>query len=307
MAKKLKPREIAALQEEYIAKREELLQSKVNALGVTLFEKVYNSYLIILEQNNGKLLPSERNVNMIRGLDAIYNLFRNNENAQVIKSFVSGVQGITPLNERYFESLTKKDISKSTAKITGIIDRRLGIDENGSPKPGGFVDKFIRDEKLLKKIKKTTTQGITKQIGIQELRKNLKEVIQGDPSKPLSGGLHQYYRNYAYDTYIKVDRMGAELYAKDLGMRYFYWVGGLIKTSRPICEYCNGKILDGTEWNKVTSFTQLKEKYRDGMDKNTDPSQDLGGYACRHRKRFVLDSIAEQNQGRIININSLLA
>lgn len=303
---KLKPREISALQDEYIAKREELLQKKVNALGITLFDKVYTSYLAVLEQQDGKLLMNDRNVSFIRGLDAVYALFRNQDNAKVIKSFVEGVQGITPLNERYFKTLTKSDVTKSGAKITGIIDRRLGIDEQGAPKPGGFVDKFIRDEKLLKQIKKTTTQAITKGIGFQELRKNLKEVIQGDPGKN-NGGLHQYYRNYAYDTYVKVDRMGAELFAKDLGLRYFYWTGGLINTSRTICEYCNGKIMDGNEWNNVTSFDQLKEKYRDGMDKNSNPSQDLGGYGCRHRKRFVLDSIAEQNPARIIDINFLLA
>lgn len=304
---KLKPREISALQDEYIAKREELLQKKVNALGVTLFDKVYNSYLVLLEQSDGKLLNNNRNVSIISGLDTVYNLFRNNENAAVIKSFVDGVQGITPLNERYFKAISKKDISKSTAKVTGIIDRRLGIDENGNPVQGGFTDKFIRDNKLLKQIKKATTQGITKQIGIQELRKNLKEVIQGEPGKPLSGGLQQYYRNYAYDTYVKVDRLGAELYAKDLGLRYFYWTGGLINTSRPICEECNGKIIDSNEWNKVTSFDQLKEEFRNGMDAKSDPSQDLGGYGCRHRKRFVLDSIAEQNSGKIIDVNSLLA
>lgn len=304
---KLKPREISALQDEYILKREELLQKKVNALGITLFDKVYTSYLAVLEQQDGKLLMNDRNVSFIKGLDSVYSLFRNTDNAAVIKSFVTGVQGITPLNERYFNTLTKQDVTKSSAKVTKIIDRRLGIDETGTPKPGGFVDKFIRDDKLLKQIKKTTTQAITKQVGFQELRKTLKETIQGQPGKPLSGGLQQYYRNYAYDTYVKVDRMSAELFAKDLGLRYFYWTGGLINTSRTICEYCNGKIIDSNQWNNVTSYDQLKEKYRDGMDAKSDPSQDLGGYGCRHRKRFVLDAIAEQNAGKIVDISVLLA
>lgn len=307
MAKKLKPREISALQDEYLAKRQALLESKVDKLSVNLFDKVFNTYLIQLEQVNGKLVQSDRNFNIVRGLDDIYRLFVIQDNIPVIKDFIKGVQGIVPLNERYFKSLMKQDVSKSTEKITGIVDKRLGIDTNGQIKPGGFVDKFIKDQTLLKKIKKTTIQSITQGKGFQEFRQDLKKVIQGNPEVKASGGLQQYYRNYAYDTYVKTDRLTSELYAKDMGLRYFYWTGGKVAKTRNICEYCNGKIMDSQEWNKVKSFLQLKKVYREGMDKNSNPSTDLGGYGCIHRKRFVLDSVALQMPEKIINVQVLLS
>lgn len=304
--RKVKPREISALQDQYLAKREELLSKKVDALSVKLFDRVYDSYLVTLLHEGGKIVATDQNYNLVKGLDAIYRQFTLQDNVPVVKSFVEDLQGITPLNERYFKSLTHKDVKATAQRVAQVVDKRLGLEPNGQPRPGGFVDKFINDQQLLKKIRKTTNQAITQGIGFQELRTNLKELIQGNPKVPQSGGLQQYYRNYAYDTFTKVDRLNADLFAKDLALRYFYWTGGLIPTSRAICEKCNGMILDGNKWNEVTDFTQLKEKYRDGMDKDSVPRDDLGGYGCRHRKRYVLDSVALQTPGKILNVDDLL-
>lgn len=309
MAKsKLKPRELSALQDEYLAKREELLQGKVNSLAATLFEKVYNQYLIQLELSDGKILHNDKNISLVKGLDEIYNQFRNNENAKVIKGFTEDLQGIVPLNETYFTTLTQKNLSLQSEYIAKSIDKNLGLDENGKPIKNGFTDKFIRDKSTLKAIKKTVSQAITNQKGFQELRIELKQTIQGKPNEPLSGKLQQYYRNFAYDTYIKVDRMSADMFAKDLSLRYFYYTGGIINTTRLMCEKCNGMIIDSQEWKNLT-YKTLKDEFKpgipDGSNEDWNPLDDLGGYGCRHRKRYVLDSIALQNQSKIFKTSIL--
>lgn len=305
---KLKPRELSALQDDYLAKREEILHGKVNSLAATLFEKVYNEYLIQLELNDGKIIHNDRNISLVKGLDEIYNQFRNNENIKVIKGFTEDLQAIVPLNETYFTTLTQKNLDLQSEFVTKSIDSKLGLNEDGTIKKNGFTDKFIRDKSTIKAIKKTVTKSITNGEGFQELRVKLKETIQGKPNEPLSGKLQQYYRNFAYDTYIKVDRLSADMFAKDLSLRYFYYTGGIINTTRPMCEECNGMIIDSQEWKNLT-YKSLLPEFRpgipDGSNEDWNPLDDLGGYGCRHRKRYVLDSIALQNQSNIFKTSIL--
>lgn len=307
--KKIKPRELSAIQDEYLARREEILKGKVNSLAATLFDKVYNHLSLTLIQNNGLVTLDNKNNSIVNSIDEIFNQFRNNENAAVIKGFVGDLQAITPMNARYFKTLTDKNVTLQSEYINKAINKKLGIAEDGSPVQNGFVDKFLRDKKLLKTIKKTVNQGITQGKGIQELRAQLKEVIQGNLKQPLSGGLQQYYRNFAYDTYIQVDRQSADMFAKDLGLRYFYYTGGLITTSRAFCEKCNGMLIDSFDFKNLI-YENLKPELQSGIPDGTNedwvPLDDLGGYGCRHRKRYVLDSVAEQNLSKILNINILL-
>lgn len=310
MAKnKLSARKLSNLQDAYLEEREQLLIKKVDKLSITLFDKIYTNYLKNLELDNGKLLNNSTNLELVKGLDSIYKKFANNENVKVVKSFVEDLQGITPLNENYFSHLTDTSTKANAERVNKVINKRIGIDEKGVPIKNGFIDKFIRDQSVIKKIKKQTMQAITKGKGFQEFRNELKETVQGVPNKPLSGGLQQYYRNYAYDTYIKVDRASAQLFAEDLGLRYFYYTGGIIATSRPLCEQCNGKIIDGNEWQNLT-FDELKTEYQDGLPNGDnevwDPLEDLGGYGCRHRKRYILTSLAEQSLSQMLNISDLL-
>ena len=138
MPKKLKPKQIAALQDEYLIKREALLVRKVDGIAISLFDKVFNSYLAFLQQDGDKLAKSPSNLAMIRGLDEIYERFNQEDNIPVVKAFITDAQGTIPLNEKYFTSLVKQDASKSTAKITSIMNRRLGVTDNGQLIPGGF-------------------------------------------------------------------------------------------------------------------------------------------------------------------------
>lgn len=297
--------QLAELRAAYLAKREELLIKRVDGLAATLFENVYNSYLAELEKSDGKLIYNNKNINLVKGLDKIFEDFVTNSNVPVISSFVKDLQGITPLNERYFAKIRNDGIKAVTKRVSGVVDKRLGIDENGRPIKNGFTDKFIKDKTLLKTIKQTTTQALTNKMGFQEFRGSLKEVIEGNPKQKLSGGLQQYYRNYAYDTFLKVDRLNQDLFANDLGMRYFIWSGGVINTSRALCVHCNDKIVDSAQFKNL-KYDDLKDKYTPGLDDTWVPMEDLGQYGCRHRKDYILTSVAEQLKGKWLDINSIL-
>lgn len=305
MAKKLSYKELSSLRAAYLARREELLIKKVDALSVKLFEKVFNEYLIALEQNNGQLVRNDRNLDLIKGLDSIYQAFQRQNNIPVVKEFITNLQGITPLNERYFSSIIGRDVRTSLITVQSVVNKRLGVDGAGNLKEGGFADKFIKDPTLLRTIKRETGKALTNKMGFQEFRVKLKETIQGNPAQKLSGGLQQYYRGYAYDTFARVDRLNQDVFAKDLGLRYFFWSGGVIKTTRPICLYCNGKIVDSEKFRDL-EFDDLKDKYQPGLNEDWDPMTDLGQFNCRHRKDYILTSVAERLSDRWLDVDSLL-
>jgi hypothetical protein len=125
------------------------------------------------------------------------------------------------------------------------------------------------------------------------------------PGKPLSGGLQQYYRNYAYDTLMHVDRINAQTFADGLGLRFFYWSGGIIKTSRAICIKSNGMIFDSYELKKL-KYTDLQPIYRDGLSPDWIPLKHLGYHACRHRKNFISDQEALKHKEKWFNLNSIV-
>jgi hypothetical protein len=219
----LTQKQLSALRAEYLHKREQLLIKKVDRIAIILFEKVFDNYLVKLEMEDGKLLASDKNFNIVKGLDEIYNSFVRSDNIPVIKSFIQDLQGINPINERYFSNIRRDGIKATSERVAKIVDKSLGINGEGGIIKDGYADKFIRDKMVLKAIKKETNQALTNKTGFQEFRQNMQTLIQGSPKNELSGKLQQYYRNNAYDTYTKVDRLNQDLYAADLGLRYFVW------------------------------------------------------------------------------------
>lgn len=286
-------RTLANLRADFLAKREAILKKKVNSLQGKLFEKVFDQYLLALEQSDGKLVSSNRNVDMTKGLDRIYKLFQQQDNVPVVQNFITDMNGIHDLNVKYFENISKEGVRASKDKVKAAMNKQLGLEENGNVKQGGFTDKFLRDESTLKKIKKLTNKALTKGQSFQDFRQDLKKFITGGAEG--QGALQQYYRNYAYDTYQKVDRLQGQAFGKALGMRYFIYQGGLIKTSRPFCVHYNGRIVDSIAFSQLTKDS-LPEDQQNGIPDDWTPLTDLGGYGCRHSIDWITDDTAQRNQ-----------
>lgn len=301
----LSRKQAADLRQQYLDKREKLLQSKVDSLAIKLFDKVFNEYLSQLEQSDGKISNNDKNIQRANGLNQIYKSFIKQDNIPVVKVFIKDLQGITSLNEVYFKTISDKPTSEPTKRAITEVNKMLGINSKGGLVENGFADKFIRDDSLLKSIKKETLKAITQKQGFQQFKENLKRHIEGETGKPLSGGLQQYYRGYAYDTFQKVDRVNADVFAKDLGLIYFFWAGGKIATSRNICIDANAKIFNALQVKKMT-FENLKPEFREGITEEWNPLLDLGMWNCRHRKDYIPKEAALKEKNKWADVNHYL-
>lgn len=292
---------------EYLANRELLLQKKVDELGLTLFDKINEKFLNDLEKDpSGKVSNNKKNIASVAQIDSIYNEFNARYNIPIIKSFTNDLNGIGPLNEKYFNEVVSAPTKVSRYRAETVVNAQLGIDRKGVPIKDGFTDKFIRDPLVVNSIKQKTLEGITQGKGFQQLRKDLKEYIAGTPKQPNTGKLHQYYRNNAYDTYTKVDRLYSDTMAKDLKLTFFYYSGGVINTTRKFCKYFNSKIVKAADFKKL-KFSNLQIIYRsgvpDGSHSTWHPSIDLGGYGCRHTKDYISSKLALRRLSEMADIN----
>lgn len=293
----------------YLDNREKLLQQKVDKIALKLFDKINEDFLKKLELSDGKVVNNASNIRATTALNSIYSNFNKNYNIPVIKSFLGDLNGIGELNEKYFNEVVEKPTTISRYKAEKVVNEQLGLTKKGEVIPGGFVDKFANSKEVIDNLKKKTLQGITQGKGFQELRQELKASIIGVDGKPLSGQLHQYYRNNAYDTLTKVDRLYSDTMAKDLKLKYFYWSGGIINTTRKLCKTLNGFIINAMDFKKL-KFDNLQIIYRsgvpDGSHSTWHPLSDLGGYGCRHIKDYISTKLAQKYSKNIFNLNKLL-
>lgn len=307
--KKLTQSQLTALKTKYLEERQALLQAEVDKLGVTLFDKIFDKYLSQLEIEGGFLLASTSNISLVNGLEKIYKNFNIQYNVPVVKQWVSDVQGLPQVNVTYFNGVQTQSTISAAKKAITTVNKGLGITDKGVPVKNGFVDKFIQDKTLIKKIKKQTTQALTQKKGFQQFRQELKETIQGVPKEPLSGGLQQYYRNNAYDTMMSADRQIGEVMADELGMQYAFWAGGKLPTSRNLCVHNAGKIIDTAKFRNLT-FEKMKKMYQQGLPNGKNgtwnPITDLGGFGCIHRFDYISTDLALQLKSKWIDINTLL-
>src|SRR3990167_5793224 len=120
---KLSQRQLATLRAEFIKQREELLKKRVGVLQRKLYDMVFEKYLVVLEQSDGKILHNNQNINIVQGLDNIYKLFRYTFNAPIVNKFIEDMNGINTNNEKYFKNIAKKDIRATTEKAQAAMNR----------------------------------------------------------------------------------------------------------------------------------------------------------------------------------------
>jgi len=293
MAKKKSQKALSKQRSTFVNEQEDLLKKRVSSLEGKLFDKIFEKYLLNLKTKDGKIVDDVSNRQMAIGLNKIYKLFQVVDNAPVIGDWLKDMNKITELNEKYFENISKEGVRANKDVIKEAVNKKLGLNSKGEVVKNGFTDKFLKDEHMLKQIKKVTTSAIVKKQGFEQLRERLKKTISGDPALKTSGGLHQYYRNYAYDTYQQIDRLAGQKFADAFGMTKFIYQGGLIATSRPFCEHYNGRVVDAEKFSKL-KIEDLPENQRSGIPtEDWNPLLELGGFGCRHSKDWIQDSVAE--------------
>lgn len=287
-------KQVSRLKAEQIDKKQKAIGAKITTMQENLYDKVSTQFLTLLnKRDKEKDLPST---------NQIQNIVKKEFNAafpDIMREVVKSSRSVSDLNLMYYSTLLDSDqldvIRDQTSKT---IDRKLGIDENGKIKQGGFLDRAIDDRKIQNDFVKLVNKLMQSGQDAQSIQEKLKEFMIG--SKLSGGFIEQYYKGFAGTLLTEIDRGNNLVYADKLQLNYFYYSGGLILSSRPFCIDKNGKILHRDQAERWKDDSRIKKMYGKEISSYV-PLRDFGGPNCLHGADFITDdmavgSIREQNK-----------
>ena len=276
------------------------LEKLLDKLSPKLADAIAAEVLSNLDVKDGVIQPTISNQNKVLAIDSVFNSFMKDEGLKVMTVIANDLMKISSLNEKYFKELSGEKIDNK--KINDVILNRLGMKEDGTLKRDGFMKGLFENAETKKAITDFAMEKVTNGTGFEDLRTGLKELITGDDKK--MGKFKQYYRNAAYDTYVKIDALNGKLYGDKLGLNYFIYAGTRRKTSRHFCIERKGKVFSREEaekWHELIGAVTVSNKGKvvpagpillteDATTYN--PFIDRGGYGCVDDIMWIGDEVA---------------
>lgn len=272
-----------------------------------LFKELISNFVNQLQQNKGVIVANKDNLQMMAALDKVLTKFENKVQLSQMKTFVDNAQHMLTLNDKYFSlyETNGKKFSSLRSSVKDNLLRRIGINaSNQSFVKDGFIDNYIKSQKIRVDLKKTVFNFVTGGRPINDLIDTLNVKVQG--STNASGIIEKQIRDYVYDKYTQFDRATNTEFSKRLDLRAFIYAGGLIETSREFCIQKNNKVFTTDEANKLwpidKNLPRTKAEKESGVLEDYNPLDDCGRWRCRHLPRYISNQEAIRQRPDLKNV-----
>lgn len=282
------PKEIQKLSLDKAIKLEQIIneiEKRISKSSSKLTKTILKEFINKLSFEQGRIVDrfDSRTATLF---NQAYGQFSNGAKMDLTKSIVIDIDNILEDNSRYYNSsigISKKDIDD----IKWIVNRRLGIDQDGNLLKDGYMSGLLDDRTIKADLQKHIFKEMFKGVGPEALKKSIKLFIEGD--KKRLGHFERYYKSFSFDVYAQLNSYTGALYAERLGLEHFIYNGGIIKTSREFCRMRNGKVFSTAEaelWVNDPTLTAVTdiESYNWVLDR--------GGYNCRHSIDWIASEVA---------------
>ncbi len=281
------PKEIQRLSYEKAVKLERLidaLEKRISTSSSELTKIMLKQFVNKLNTQQGRII-SEFNKQTLTLFNEAFKRYQNTTKNNLVNSIIEDIDNILEDNHKFYRSTVEKAVDKSDIKK--LINRRLGINDNGSLVREGYMNGLLDDTAIRSEIQKHVFREIFKQSGFESFKESLKILIEGETEK--FGLFQKHYKTFSYDAYAQLNSFTSATYAQKLGLSHFIYNGGLIKTSREFCKKRNAEVFS----------TQEAEKWKDDPTLEAIDNRetynwliDRGGYNCRHTIDFIADEVA---------------
>jgi len=268
-----------------IAEQQAALEARVKAMQNKLLDLVLN------KADTWLLKPQQ--------LELAFAEFNKAELLPVVSQWANDLLRGTQDNAAYFKAVAAgeeiKDFAAISAEAKSLVLDRFGMTASGKLTKKGFFDTVINDRALLRKVADQSWQLKSSGAGVDEYKRSLKSLIQGDPKG--KGLVERHLDTFAYDTYNSSDAATQAFYAEKLNLTAALYLGGTIAGTRDFCRQRNGKVFLLSE---IENWAELKFA---GKTKPYTPLLDRGGYRCRHAFNFITDKQAVRRD-KTLKINA---
>lgn len=276
-------KEVSKIKTELINKREAKIKGSLQYQQDHLYDSVIDNFVSVAKS---KIEGKPTNLySLQKELKKQYEI----NFPKVLIETVKASTAITDLNLRYFSTLVDSNrLEEIDTKTNKVVNKTLGLTDNGKLKADGFLDKTLESKKIQKLFTKEVNAILSGSPDLLLMQNKLKEFITG--TKESTGLLERYYRTFANDLLAKVDRTGSLVYADELELNDFYYAGGIILSSRSFCKEKNGKIFTRSQAEKWKNSKFIRDMYKSISD--YEPLVDMGGYGCLHRTDWITSDLA---------------
>ena len=270
------------------------LEKSLRSAEAALYRRVLSDVLPKLKQEDGFLKSGVSNLAKANLIERVFDEMEAEEMRPIMRDFAEKLLGISGWNAEYYFT-TGSDAAK-VERIAKDLDRIrviIGIDKEGNLLNNGYLSRMSKSEFARERVKSFVLTSIASKQGVAQFERGLKNLIV--TTRDIEGALVGYWRQYAYDTYAKVREVDNLHFSDELGMDWFIYQGGLIKTSRAFCIKKNGKVFNKkqalTEWPKDPTLIDQKHlaSYR--------PLIDRGRNNCRHFLMYITEERAKEILG----------
>lgn len=289
-------KEASKYRQDFIRKREEAINSRINILQENLYDNVIEAFLNQAKQNGLTKNSSAQDISSLLGLERAIKKGYLNGFPEIMRETVNAARSLGDLNQMYFSTLVDSNrLDEIRDKTKKILDKRLGLDENGKVLEKGFVNRVISNKTVQKRFIKQVQVLASKNLSVSEFQNGLKNIIVSSPGK--QGIVQQHYNTFASTLLSNIDRSNSQVYADELELNHFIFGGGLIKTSRCFCIKCNGKIFTRDQADKWALILNqpcgpVWDEVRDGK---YIPTENMGGLGCLHVPDWITEELAVGN------------
>lgn len=289
--------QIVNQKEKYIQAQRDIFEGNVIRLQEQLLDELIKKLIPELDIENGKILNTKRNMNIIHQLDKLYTEFAKVNQTNMVRDYAESFSKIDAFNVQYFgqvalDQTTQKRFDAVMNKTQLFMNSRIGI-VDGELIRGGYLESFISDQALLNEIRQLTMRAVTGGLEGKSFVEQLSEMITGNEQK--GGGFEKYYRTYAYDSLQEYDRAYGNTLAQEFKMNYAQYQGGLIEDSRNFCREHDGNVYSREEIEKFDQWEDPETGEVPGYISSFpgyDPFVHCGGFNCRHTLSWISDAMA---------------
>lgn len=263
------------------------LNQTIGGAEAPLFSLLLEEFISALDVKEGRILSSAKNMRLVSAMDNIFKTWTDTQGVGIIRKHASNIGNIVDYNNEYYkEALGRSDeFLKGRKSIEAIINRRIGLNEDGSLIQKGYLKNLLDDPTVKNQVQEFAVKGVSQASGYDDFRRSFETLIKGNDET--LGVLKKWHRNISYDIYKQVDGLQNDLFSKEFKLKYFIYDGTLIKTSRLFCKKRVGLVFsreEAEDWKNDPDLTARPLNY--------NPFTDIGGYACRHSLRFLTNEMA---------------
>jgi hypothetical protein len=271
------------------------LNKKVRRVEASIYRGLIADVVPALKIEEGRIKNTLNNLAKANLIERVFDEVGRDEVNDLVRDYAAYLIEISGKNAEYYYSIgIDKAKVDAIADSVGLIRRVIGIGEDGKLLQGGYLYRLATAETVREQVKQYVLTSIASGQSLKQFQSGLKGLVQS--TDEVDGVLLSYWNNYAYDQFSRVREINNLHFKDEIGLKYFVYQGGLIRTSRKFCIKKNGKVF--SEEEAILDWPKDPDLIDKAHLSTYNPLIDRGRHNCRHFLMWISNEMAKELKQR---------